>query len=368
MATAEKYLLADGKTVRWRARYRTPDRRSAEKAGFTAKRAAINYGTEVESSKLRGEYVRPADGNITIGDLGPGWLARQSHLKPSSLRPLQIAWRIHVEPRWGRVRLSDIRYTEAQQWIAELSAKRGASVVIRTYGILAAILDDAVKDRRLSSNPVRGIPMPRKMRKPHTYLTHLQVFELAKAAGGNRALILTLAYTGIRWGEAAGLRVKDLDLLRRQATISQNAVNVGGQLIVGTPKSHRARTVPVAAVLVEHLARQCEGKDRDDLVFPAPKGGHLKAPNGTRGWFEKARIHAGLPRLTPHDLRHTAASLAVSSGAQVKVIQRMLGHASAAMTLDVYADLFTDDLTEVGDRMSSAARAATEGFSWGVAT
>jgi len=63
---------------------------------------------------------------------------------------------------------------------------------------------------------------------------------------------------------------------------------------------------------------------------------------------------------TPHDLRHTAASLAVASGATVKSVQRMLGHASAAMTLDVYSGLFDDDLTALADRMDAAARAAAD--------
>ena len=80
------------------------------------------------------------------------------------------------------------------------------------------------------------------------------------------------------------------------------------------------------------------------------------------GWFAKAVAEAKVPRLTPHDLRHTAASLAVSAGANVKAVQRMLGHASAAMTLDLYADLFDDDLEAVAialDKARSAAKLET---------
>ena len=77
--------------------------------------------------------------------------------------------------------------------------------------------------------------------------------------------------------------------------------------------------------------------------------------NFRRDVFDRAAIMAGLDGLTPHELRHTAASLAVSAGANVKSIQRMLGHASAAMTLDVYSGLFDDDLDAVADRMDAAA-------------
>lgn len=90
---------------------------------------------------------------------------------------------------------------------------------------------------------------------------------------------------------------------------------------------------------------------------------HLRLPNSQDGWFanavKRARAkHSAFPTVTPHDLRHTAASLAISAGANVKAVQRMLGHASAAMTLDTYADLFDDDLDYVADALSRARQAA----------
>ena len=86
---------------------------------------------------------------------------------------------------------------------------------------------------------------------------------------------------------------------------------------------------------------------------------HLRLPNSQDGWFAGAvrrarKIDPTIQHLTPHDLRHTAASLAISAGANVKAVQRMLGHASAAMTLDTYADLFDDDLNYVAGALSRA--------------
>lgn len=178
-----------------------------------------------------------------------------------------------------------------------------------------------------------------------------------------------LAYTGLRWGEAAGLRVRDLDLLRKRATIYENAVKVGGEIVVGTLKNHKHRSVPLPKFLVAELARACEGKGPDDLLWPSAKGGHMGPPSSHDSWLsgavarcqvaaEKAREAEGskpttppFPRVTAHDLRHTAASLAISAGANVKAVQKMLGHKSAAMTLDVYADLFDDDLADVAKRL-----------------
>lgn len=85
-----------------------------------------------------------------------------------------------------------------------------------------------------------------------------------------------------------------------------------------------------------------------------------RATRGQRTWFKSALDRAGLDPMTVHDLRHTAASLAVSAGANVKAVQRMLGHASAAMTLDVYADLFDDDLDAVAEALDGAARRSVD--------
>jgi integrase len=89
----------------------------------------------------------------------------------------------------------------------------------------------------------------------------------------------------------------------------------------------------------------------DELAFPSPRGAVLRNRNARCAWFDEAARAAGLAGATPHELRHTAASLAVSAGANLKAVQRMLGQASAAMTLDRSADLFDDDLDEVADRL-----------------
>jgi integrase len=95
------------------------------------------------------------------------------------------------------------------------------------------------------------------------------------------------------------------------------------------------------------------GKVPEDPVFTSPKGDPLRLTNWRHRVFDPACRKPGIVGLTPHDLWHTAASLAISAGANGKAVQRMLGHPSAAMTLDVYAGLFSDDLDDMADRMDS---------------
>jgi integrase len=126
----------------------------------------------------------------------------------------------------------------------------------------------------------------------------------------------------------------------------------------GTPKTHQRRSVPVPRSLVDALAEHVAHKLPDDLVFTTPRGDVMRNHHFRSRVFAPAAAFIGMPGLTPQDLRHTAASLAVQAGANVKAVQRMLGHASAAMTLDVYAGQFTDDLDAVADRLHAAAAVA----------
>lgn len=352
MATIESYSTAARK--RYRVRYRTPDRKQTDKRGFRTKRDAEQFANSVEVSMLRGEYVEPRLGRVTVGELGPGWLTRQrAHMKPSGWRSLESAWRVHVEPRWGVTPINSIRYSDVQGWIAEIAAGRSAALV---QTVLPRILEDAVRDRMLANNPARGVKLPTKKRTPNRYLSDIQVHRLADEAGHYRALVLLLSYVGLRWGEAAGLRVADVDFLRRRILVHENAVQVGSEIVVGTLKGHKHRTVPLPRFVADELARTCEGKASDGLLWPARSGKHLGPPSAHDSWLAGAvsrcqKLDPEFPRVTAHDLRHTAASLAVSAGANVKAVQKMLGHASAAMTVDVYADLFDDDLAAVADRL-----------------
>lgn len=362
MGSVHAYESAKGK--RYEARYRKPDGKQGAKRGFTRKRDAERWLAEIETSRAKGTFIDPQAARATIDTLGPVWLDAKRHtMKPSSFAPVETAWRLRVQPRWGGWEVANIRHTDVRAWVVELTKTTGATVTIRTFGVLASILDDAVYDGRVSSNPARigRVGLPRKTRGKHGYLTHEEVIRLARESGDRKLLVLVLAYTGIRWGEAAALQVKDIDFARGRLHIARSAVEVHGKIHVGTPKSHTARAVPIPAFLLGQLGQATASRSRESLVFPATDGGYMRrtrSSDGSKSWFKTALAKADLPMMTTHDLRHTAASLAVQSGANVKTIQRMLGHTSAAMTLDVYSDLFDEDLNAVSERLDDGATRA----------
>lgn len=378
--TITPYATAKGK--RYRVRYRKPDRSQTDKRGFKTKREAELYLASITVSKAQGLYVDPNAGGVTIAQLGPKWLEKKSTLKPSAYRPLALSWRVYVEPKWGRVPVKDVTASDVEGWISQLIAGKApterlgnrtskplsASSVLRAVGVLAGILDDAKRDGRIPSNPARGAQnLPRKVSgKRRRYLTDAEVIALAEAIDDpvRSTLVVLLAYTGLRWSEAIGLRVRDLNMLRRRLHVRRAVVEIDGVFHEGEPKSWERRTVAFPAFLDVSLAALCTGKGADDGIF-SEGGVYLRQPHASKSWFLTGLADAGIERLTPHDLRHTAASLAVSAGANIKVLQRMLGHKSAALTLDTYADLFDEDLDDVATRLDARmASSADVGKMW----
>lgn len=351
MATIEPYETSTG-AKRYRVRYRTPDRRQTDKRGFKTKRDAEAFAATVEVRKMTGEFVSESAGWITVAELAPEWLQRkESATAVSNYRMIESAWRVHVKPVWGARRISDIDPIAVEAWIAKMGRDgSGATTVLRAHGVLAGILDDAVRSRpkRLASNPARGIEgLPKKVARRHIYLSADDVHRLAVESGEHRPLVYVLALCGLRWGEAIALRVSDVEFLQRRLVVADNAVQLGVEHAVGQTKGRKVRSVPVPEFVLAELAPLCADKGPKDLVFPGPDGGYLPRPKSQRGWFAGAVARAKVQKITPHDLRHTAASLAISAGVNVLALQRMLGHKSAKVTLDTYADLFDTDLDAV---------------------
>lgn len=364
-----------GSGKRWRVRYRTPNGQQRNRA-FDRKVDAQRFSTTVEAAKLNGSYIAPEAGRLTIRDWAQRWIEGQSHLKPSTAERYRGILREHIQPKWGDVQLSNVSHADVQGWVRTLADHRSPATVRKIHRVLSLVLDLAVKDGRLVRNPAAGVSLPRVADGERRYLTHLQVEQLAahvaqpytgtsrvsdadrEAAHVYRLVVLFLAYTGCRFGEMAALRVRSLDVARRRALISESVTVIKGVQTWGTPKGHARREVPIPRFLVEELSRHVAGRAPEDLVFNGVKGGALRSQVFQRAALSDAARVIGVEGLHPHELRHTAASLAIASGANVKVVQQMLGHKSATMTLDLYGHLFEDQLDEVADALDLARTAA----------
>ncbi|WP_225729493.1 MULTISPECIES: site-specific integrase [unclassified Nocardia] len=358
-----------GKGKRWRARYVDPNGVERSRS-FDTKAAAQKFlDGDVTTKVVTGTWVDPDRSAVLFSVVAEKWFATKKFRKPKTVAGYRSLLDTVVKPRWGSTPLRDIEFEDIQEWVVELSEKGGtrfegrglsASRVIQSYQVLSQVLKFAIKAKRLAVNPAEEIDLPQMMAGERRYLTHLEVMKLAMAAGRFRPLVFTLAYTGIRFGEAIALRAASVDLLNRRIRVTRSATFVTGEGYVETDtKNHTTRAVPIPDILVKELGKLLDGRKSDWLVFPSHKGGYLTSTE-FRWVFDEAVRATGLDGVVPHGLRHTAASLAISAGGNIKVVQKMLGHKTATLTLDLYGHLFPDDLDTVADGMDAGARAAAD--------
>jgi integrase len=385
---AEGQGKPQGVGKRWRGWYVGDDGKTRAK-GFRTEVEAEAWSNAERGKVVTNQWVSPDLGADAFANVAEQWFRIKAHCKPKTVAGYRSILDTLVLPRWGEMPLKAITYGELSAWLSGLSvdgSQEGtglsASRVIQTHQLIGAVYKYAVKAGLASKNVAAEIErrhdLPKTGESERHYLTHIQLLELARETGRFETMTLVLGYCGLRFGEAAALRRKDIG--DQEITIRSSATYVARQGILETgTKTHRSRHVPVPAPVWELVKRQLS-VERDALVFPSRKGGHLSNHEYRRA-FDKAlkAVQAvaeakrereiandgdattpDFPYITPQYLRHTCASLAISAGANVKVVQRMLGHATAAMTLDLYGHLLSDDLAGVAAALGKAMAAAQE--------
>ncbi|MFW0152537.1 tyrosine-type recombinase/integrase [Mycobacterium sp. smrl_JER01] len=188
-------------------------------------------------------------------------------------------------------------------------------------------------------------------------LTHDQLWALVDhlPSQRDRLIVLVGGYCGLRWGELAALQWSDVDFVSRRLRVRRAYSEEAPRGEMAPVKDHQARTVPIPATVSNMLAGFGVDRRPGELVFPSASGTPLRNRNFRRDVFDDAVSSAQLD-ITPHNLRDTAASLAIQAGASVVAVARLLGHESAATTLNHYAGLFPSDLDDVAQRLDAAAR------------
>ncbi|MDK1016411.1 MAG: tyrosine-type recombinase/integrase [Actinomycetota bacterium] len=353
---------------RYRARYEGPDLRWHSRT-FDRKADAKRWLTDQLATSNQGRWIDPNAGQVDFAHYSTAWLTAKTRIKEKTHAGYQSLLESRILPTFGRARLVTIDRSMVGSWVRGMTEEKlSPSRIRQAHQCLAAILEQAVDDGLIGRNPARRVELPRLLQPDHRYLTADQVTELADAMTSfeHRTMVYVLAYGGLRWGELAALRRGRVDVLRRRLDIKESIVEISGVLSFGTPKTYQTRTVHLPAFVAAMVGHHLENVEDDPtaLVFTAPRGGPLRYSNTRRGMWDPARSRAGadLQDITPHDLRHTCASLMRAAGADVKAIQQQLGHQTATVTLNTYTHLFEGDLDEVMDRLdaSSATKSRPE--------
>lgn len=371
-----------GRGMRWRCTWFDDQRKKHAKA-FSTKAEAEEFRAALDNDLRAGRYKSPAMRNKTFRQAASEYLTSKQRLKPSTRNLYEGYLRAYVFPMWGDTPLVAIKENEINEWVSRLrqgtapydfrpvkengksrtpkplSASTIKQIVVAVFG---AILSYAAERDWITNNPASKIELPRDEKKQDAQIM-LSYDEVELLAGAmhelsDRTLCRFMAYCGTRPGEAMALQVKDIDFDTRRIHIHQTWTQAPGsnQVTLGSTKTWENRIIAYPEFLEHDLKALVTGHSGEDFVFRTPTGKPINQSNWRNRVFKTAVNAAGLdiPGLSPKALRHTFASLAVASGADVKTIQNQMGHSSAAMTLDVYAALWPDRLDEVMSAMAKA--------------
>ncbi|MFI1394096.1 tyrosine-type recombinase/integrase [Streptomyces sp. NPDC020681] len=352
---------------RWRVRWYGPD--GKPKALTFGKLPQAEAEVHAITARLdKGSYRDPKSGKAAVKLVAEEWFSSKRKVGRTTRHDYREILDLYVIPKWGDWQVSAIQWEDVSAWLTELCTKPGKSGrilgparIVKTYRVFSMVMKHAVFSKRISTSPAHDHDLPRPDDEDeHVYLTYDQLEQLALAAGEYRLMILTLGYCGIRWAEASAIKAGRLLVPQRRIRIVQNYTDVKGELALGPVKNHEKRSVPLPRSFADELGTLAKPKAQSDLLFTAPEGGPLRYNNFRNRVFDPAVREAGLEGMgvTPHKLRHTAASLAIAAGADVKVIQLMLGHKDASMTLNIYGHLFPDRLDEVADALDVGRKVA----------
>lgn len=338
-----------GQGLRWQAIW-TDGRGGEAKKSHRTKDAAEQWLIDQENKSLRG--LTKDSGRVLVRELQDEWIASQVQWSPRFLHETTKTWEKHIIPRFGDMLLENIVRADLREWVFDMNQTLSPATVKLYFGRFTSFLEWCVEEKLIASNPAKGVELPRLRKRQTLYLTVEEYRTLRQHMHPNFQDSMDVAVTtGLRPGELWELRAGDIDVERRRLNVSRSASEVKGALVVGETKTYQDRSVPITQSVADMLAKRVQSKARSSLIFTTT-GNQVRQTTFNRRYWKPAVEAAGLPQgLRFYDLRHTAASWAIRSGASVKAVQRMLGHATASITLDVYSHLFDDELDSVADRI-----------------
>jgi integrase len=349
-----RYVLEYGRDTNGR-------RLQTSKSGFSTKAAAQSALQQMVSTLMTD--VNPT--SLTVEEYLEGWLTGKHALKPKTVALYRDFTSNYLVPNLGHVRLLELRARHLDRMYSNIAlGRRGRllspSTIRRIHAVLRSALNTAVKRRLLPYSPADHIELaPENPKRPKPWtLEECQTFLRDIADDRLANLYHLILFTGMRRGEAIGLRWEDVDLDRAYLSVEQQITEVHGRSVVGTPKTKRGtRDIPIDAETAAILRRHREMQDVErtawgpawndaGLVFTREDGRALRPEYATRH-FQALAKQFGLRAIRLHDLRHTNASLALEAGVAMKVVSERLGHSQIAVTADLY--------THVNDTVGRAA-------------
>lgn len=330
----------------WRVRVKFRGAVVADKT-FTRKGDAVRWENDQKRRLIDGDFISPAAGRMTIRELATEYMeVREQTVAVRSWESDESNLRIHIVPAFGLLPLTSMTSARVERFLIEIAATRSVRTAAKVRTTIRGLLAYAVQTQRLRKSPAENVALPRpdpalgkKVEvNPFTLPELLEVVQDQRVHDGRYAdITLVLGLTGLRMGELRGLRGRDVVQLPYPALVVRRSLPQSGRtgrvIERHTTKSGRTRMVPLSELVQPVLEKWSKGLTPEALVFPAPEGGYLHAQN----WRRQIRWPLTGRGRRPHDLRHTAATLWIGAGVDIKTVSTWLGHSTAKLTLDTYS-------------------------------
>lgn len=357
---------------RHQARYRDADDPTKwHNKTFDLDREARDWLQAEQGAQLRGDWVNPRKAGRPFSEVLTAWQAGWSgRLSPTTERRYKSIIDNYLTPEFGARPVGSITHEAVQRYIDRLKAEHSPGQVRNVFAVPRTAMAKGVRLGMVKANPCAQVDLPRARHEEMLFLTAEEVRAVAEAIDpAYRLLVYVAAYTGLRAGELAGLQRGDVDLLRGVLHVRRAVKDVNGRLELGPTKTHAERTVSLPAFLAKMLEAHLLASDGgpEDYVFQMKRGGPLRMGLVYGRYFKRAvagyvkrgeQIPGALPAtkhaLRWHDLRHTAASLAIHAGAHPLLVSKMLGHSTVQITLDRYSHLMPNVAEALAEKLDAA--------------
>jgi integrase len=305
-----------------------------------------------------GLFVDEETANLSLKEFTLIWQKRKVRAQPRTMQGYLLMIKNQINPYLGDKKLISLGSTDVRNWVGELVSRgTGAATIQKSVALLKQIMKAAFDEELIRRNPVVGIETPAVIPADKMPLTVLELGSLSKACTGFEVMVMLMGLMGLRISEVRALTAGDFDLSSWELTVRSGFTHdLEYRRIQSTTKTKAVRQIPIPEPLRSELFEHLRGMSPKSTVFKGLKGGILND-----SWFRK-RVFApavkslGLSRVTLHTLRHTCASLLISSGASITSVSRILGHSSVVQTLNTYSHYYKEDvqasMSKLGDLYS----------------
>lgn len=326
----------------------------------------------------RGVPLHNHNGDYTVAEWCRLWFDTYAkpHIRSTTAATYENVIEQHIIPKIGMVKIRQLTSIQIQRMYNEAKTngriqrfknpqppELSNSYVRRIHMVLRAALQQAVDERLIPYNPCENCRIPPKEKKEMKVIPPEQIGAYLREAEqyGVLPMFFLELSSGLRWGELLALRWDDLDTENRILSVSKQVTRIDGELVATEPKTRNSiRRVVLSRQAVELLVREHEQHPDNPLLFPSPRTGGYWSPDAVSRINRKLLEMAGIEEhVRFHDLRHTFATMALSSGVDVKTLSSMLGHYSAGFTLDTYTHITNDMQRGAAEKIGGFMETAT---------